>query len=207
MTEEQFKNSLSAKVDICVRIIQVFGKEMLDFVLFFSSMQSFMKAPGQSNYAAGCVFKDAFAKAISNMIRCKVKVINWGYWGSVGVVTNSFYKDRMDKAGIGSIEPEEGMKAIQQLMESSIDQLCFIKTTKPESILINKQMTVYPKVIPSVIEQVDEVMTQNEVSLKNIIKNTLENEEIDAMKGLSLQILLAILQSIIWLALRRIFST
>ena len=195
MTEEQFKNSLSAKVDICVRIIQVCEKEALDFILFFSSMQSFIKAPGQGNYAAGCVFKDVFAKAISNATKCKVKVMNWGYWGSVGVVANSFYQDRMEKVGIGSIEPEEGMEAIQQLMESPLDQVCFIKTTKSEGISINKQMTVYSKIIPSVIEKVTEVMTQNETSFDRII-NSMENEEIDAVKALSLRILVAILRSL-----------
>ena len=127
-------------------------------------MQSFIKAPGQSNYAAGCVFKDTFAKAISQTLTCKAKVMNWGYWGSVGVVANSFYQDRMDKAGIGSIEPEEGMKAIQMLMESPLDQLGFIKITKPdiktEGISIHEQMAVYPKIIPSVLGQIKEVITQ-----------------------------------------------
>ena len=33
----------------------------LDFVLFFSSLVSFIKNPLQSHYASGCTFKDAFA--------------------------------------------------------------------------------------------------------------------------------------------------
>ena len=162
MTETQLRNSLSAKIDISVRIAQVFGKEALDFVLFFSSMQSFIKAPGQSNYAAGCVFKDAFAKALSQAIPCKVKVMNWGYWGSVGVVASSFYNDLMNKAGMGSIEPDEGIEAVKILMRSSVDQLGVIKIINPsakiEGISIEEQITDYPKVIPSVIEQVTELL-------------------------------------------------
>ena len=42
-----------------------FGQEALDFVVFFSSLQSFSKAAGQSNYAAGCTFKDAFASRLA----------------------------------------------------------------------------------------------------------------------------------------------
>src|SRR5256885_8140868 len=61
MEEERFAAALMAKVEVSVRLAQVFARADLDFVLFFSSMQSFFKAAGQSNYAAGCAFKDAFA--------------------------------------------------------------------------------------------------------------------------------------------------
>jgi NADP-dependent 3-hydroxy acid dehydrogenase YdfG len=54
MTEDEFKAGLSPKVDVCVRLAQVFGEEPLDFVLFFSSINAFVKWPGQSNYVAGC---------------------------------------------------------------------------------------------------------------------------------------------------------
>jgi hypothetical protein len=45
MEEERFNAALSAKVDVCVRLAQVFGEEPLDFVMFFSSTQSFSKCP------------------------------------------------------------------------------------------------------------------------------------------------------------------
>ncbi|MBV2240648.1 hypothetical protein KQR57_05175 [Bacillus inaquosorum] len=39
---------------------------------------------------------------------CPVKIMNWGYWGSVGVVAEEIYQQKMAQAGIGSIEgPEE----------------------------------------------------------------------------------------------------
>ncbi|WP_146738244.1 KR domain-containing protein, partial [Bacillus tropicus] len=59
MEEDQFRASLSAKTDVSLQIARVAEGEPLDFLLFFSSMMSFQKAPGQSNYAAGCTFKDA----------------------------------------------------------------------------------------------------------------------------------------------------
>jgi len=103
MDETRFKETLCAKVNVSVRMAQVFQHEKLDFVLFFSSMMSFVKAPGQSNYAAGCTFKDAFAISLSMSWNCPVKVINWGYWGSVGIVASEVYQKRMEKEGIGSI--------------------------------------------------------------------------------------------------------
>ena len=65
MSPEQFEAGLRAKVDTSVQLARVFAGDDLDFVLFFSSIQSFNKAPGQSNYAAGCTFKDALAQYLA----------------------------------------------------------------------------------------------------------------------------------------------
>jgi hypothetical protein len=39
--------------------------------------------------------------------------MNWGYWGSVGIVAEESYRKRMEQADIGSIEPSDGMKALE----------------------------------------------------------------------------------------------
>ena len=129
MEEERFKAGLSAKVDVSVNTAHVFGKENLDFMMFFSSMNSFTKAAGQSNYSSGCTFTDSFAHQLSRELRCKVKIMNWGYWGSVGTVSGKEYQDRMRKAGIGSIEPPEAMEALEILLSGPIDQIALMKTT------------------------------------------------------------------------------
>lgn len=127
MDETRFRSALAAKVDASVRLAQVFGREKLDFVLFFSSLQSMAKAAGQSNYAAGCTFKDAFAHQLRLAWPCAVKVMNWGYWGSAGVVASEAYRRRMAQAGVGSIEPDEGMQALDALVGGPFDQLAFSK--------------------------------------------------------------------------------
>lgn len=127
MSEERFKASLSSKVDVSVRIAQIFENEPLDFILFFSSMISFTKAEGQSNYAAGSTFQDAFAKWLSMKMDCAVKVINWGYWGNTGVVASKAYKERMSDLGIGSIEASEGMEALELLLAAPVNQMGFMK--------------------------------------------------------------------------------
>lgn len=151
MDEERLRAGLSAKVDVSVRMAQVFSKEELDFVMFFSSMQSFIKAPGQSNYASGCTFKDAFARRLSKDWNCAVKVMNWGYWGNVGIVASQGYQDRMAQAGLGSIEPSEAMEALEKLLAGTIDQIMFVKTTKPlemKGIRLEEFITVYPEERP-----------------------------------------------------------
>ena len=131
MEESSFRAALAAKVDVSVRLAQVFEGEPMDFVLFFSSMQSFSKIAGQSNYAAGCTFADAFAHQLRRTWPCAVKIMNWGYWGSIGVVATKDYQARMARVGVGSIEAEEGMTALEVLLGAALDQVVFVKTTKP----------------------------------------------------------------------------
>lgn len=128
MDEERFRAALSAKVAGSVRMAQVFAGEALDLVLFFSSMQSFARAPGQSNYAAACTFQDAFAQQLAAAWSCPVKIMNWGYWGSVGSVADAGYRERMARMGVGSIEPADGMAALETLVQSPQQQLAFLKT-------------------------------------------------------------------------------
>ncbi|TQS00534.1 SDR family NAD(P)-dependent oxidoreductase [Paenibacillus ottowii] len=136
LTEEGLRSGLSAKVDVSVRMAQVFQNEPLDFVLFFSSIIAYVKNPGQSSYAAGCTFKDAFAQRLSQEWHCPVKVMNWGYWGND---ENNAFPDRQQEVenysrlaqiGVGLIEPQEGMEALETLLASPLDQMGLMKTTK-----------------------------------------------------------------------------
>lgn len=165
MKEDDFRAGVSAKIDVSIRLAQVFQKEALDFVLFFSSLISFTKAPGQSNYAAGCTFKNAFAHALVKDWSCAVKVINWGYWGSMGIVTDPVYRERMERAGIGSIEPEEGMKALTSLLEGPFDEIVLLKTLRPEAVqdLCSEEwMKACSETIPSCIGNLQEHLPERE---------------------------------------------
>ncbi len=127
MDEERFRAAVTAKVDVSVRMAQVFGDEPLDFLLFFSSMNSFMKAPGQSNYVSGSVFEDSYAQHLAGRASFPVKIMNWGYWGSVGVVATPEHQERMTRAGAGSIAPADGMSALDVLLGTAFDQLGLVK--------------------------------------------------------------------------------
>lgn len=148
MEEENFRAALAAKVAVSVRIAQAFKAEPLDFVLFFSSIAVFAKSAGQSNYAAGCTFKDAFASQLSREWPCAVKVMNWGYWGSTGIVAAQPYQERMERLGLGSIEPAEAMAALEALLAGPLNQMALLKAIKPVTVLegINarERIIVYP---------------------------------------------------------------
>jgi len=159
MDEERFRAGISAKLDVSVSIAKVFQKEPLDFVMFFSSIITYVKPPGQSNYASGCTFKDVFAHLLAQEWPCAVKVINWGYWGSVGVVACKEYRERMAREGFGSIEPPEAMDILEMLLRGPVDRIALIKTTKPldmEGIYTGETVTVYPQNLLSNVRNISE---------------------------------------------------
>ena len=157
MEEDNFKLALAAKVDVSVRMAQVFRDEPLDMVVFFSSLVSFTKPAGQSNYASGCTFKDAYAHQLSRLWSCQVRVMNWGYWGSVGIATSDDLKKRMAKFKIASIEPPEAMDALDSLLSNPMLQMGFLKTDRRFADKENQEgreiLESYPAVYPSVIQE------------------------------------------------------
>jgi acyl transferase domain-containing protein len=145
MEETELHSALSAKVDVSVRLAQVFGNDTLDFVLFFSSMISFIKNPKQSHYAAGCTFKDAFAHYLAEQWRCPVKVVNWGYWDAEKNARASEVQQLLN-LGLGLIDPRAGMRALEILLSSSLQQLGVMhiaKSLEVEGINTHDAITIY----------------------------------------------------------------
>ncbi|MEV6074719.1 SDR family NAD(P)-dependent oxidoreductase [Streptomyces sp. NPDC052069] len=134
MDEATLRASLTAKVDASVAMAEVFADENLDFVLFFSSVQSFTTAAGQGNYAAGCTFSDAYAHFLARHWECPVKVMNWGWWGSIGSASSELHREHMARWGLVSIEPPEAMEALGTLLGGPQRQVSFIKLSKPDAI-------------------------------------------------------------------------
>lgn len=134
MTQSRFLASLRAKADVSVVAARILEREDLDFILFFSSLTAFIKGAGQSNYAAGCSFTDAFAQYLQQNRPCRVKVMNWGYWGNVGIVKDPGTQAYMRQAGMGSIEPEDGMAALSSLCRGPFEQLIYLKTLRQDAL-------------------------------------------------------------------------
>ncbi|MCX8131980.1 MAG: SDR family NAD(P)-dependent oxidoreductase [Clostridia bacterium] len=199
MEEERFQAVLSSKVDVSVRIAQVFGKESLDFVMFFSSINSYLKAYGQSNYASGCTFKDAFARQLSREWPCAVKVMNWGYWGSVGAAAGSDdFHIWMERKGIGSIEPVEAMDALNVLLAGPMDQIALMKPTKPSGFEGIKPaaelITAHPRHLPSEIQNMQKNIPERRPPVQDIKPE--ENLQIKEINSLLCKLLLGQLQSV-----------
>ena len=189
MDEEQFLAALRAKVDVSVRLAQVFQHDDLDFVLFFSSLTAFGKSPGQGNYAAGCTFADAFARRLAQDWPCAVKVMNWGYWGTVGVVADAANRERMRRAGIGSIEPAEGTRAVELLLRSPLDQLALVRTLRPDALgstTSTQHLTTYPETIPCCANDFSGELPERDGTVQHLV--AVEARQRSAIEELLLQI-------------------
>lgn len=130
MTKESLFNVLRPKLHGSYNLVRALKGRALDFCLFFSSIQSYIANPGQANYTAACVAKDAFADLMHNGLLLNSKVINWGYWGSVGVVATNQYREMMKKRQIGSIEVEEGIAIIERFLVSPSRQISVVKASE-----------------------------------------------------------------------------
>ncbi|MBN6544819.1 SDR family NAD(P)-dependent oxidoreductase, partial [Streptomyces bryophytorum] len=129
MTEGEFRTALDVKVAGSVHVVEVFGGPTLELVLFFSSLNAFLRAAGQSNYAAGCAFQDALAARLDREFAGRVRVVHWGYWGSVGAVSSPEQRERMRRLGLVSIEPPEAMAAVEAIVAGPRVHAGFLNTT------------------------------------------------------------------------------
>jgi acyl transferase domain-containing protein len=126
MEEEAFEAALAPKARGSVVLARVLRDEPPDFLAFYSSAQSFSGNAGQANYSAACTFKDAFATRVSRG-GTRVRIINWGYWGEVGVVAKAGYRSRMRAMGVHSITPREGMRALETVLTGEAAQVMPLK--------------------------------------------------------------------------------
>ena len=151
MDQARFEQILSVKVAVSVQLARVFGHQTLDFMVFFSSMASFEKRGGFSGYSAGCAFTDGLVRQLNYKCAFRAKVMNWGYWsvGSGDRVSDAM-KQRLADVGIAAIEIEEGMTALQTLLGGRLEQMVFVKTSKPGVIATAPEsLTSYPESIPA----------------------------------------------------------
>ncbi|WP_309573975.1 SDR family oxidoreductase, partial [Burkholderia humptydooensis] len=153
MDEAQFRLGYDAKLKTCVNLYPLFAREPLDFVLFFSSLNAFSRSAGQSNYVAGCTFADGYARKLGTLLDCDVKVINWGYWGDVGIVAGGRHRERALASGLDSIGAEDGLRAVDALLARPGVQVAYVKTARPIAARHYDPATVirrYPRTIPAV---------------------------------------------------------
>ncbi len=171
MDEATFLRPLKSKIDSSIYLAEIFRSESLDFVMFFSSMTAFRGRPGQSNYASGCAFADAYATHMAETWRCPVKIMNWGYWGSVGIKADPSSREVMKKEGLDSIEPSEGFAALDCLLSVPVRQAALVKTSEPElseALTETEAVTVYSRSIPSVIEIIGPAVSDEDTKADTI---------------------------------------
>ena len=129
ISEQDFREAFDIKARGVVALAAAVENEPLDFALLFSSAQSFMGNAGQGNYTAGSAFEDAFGAWWNSRARYPVRVVGWGYWGSVGVVATPEYRARLAAQGIASIEVPEGMAALEAILTQPLPHVLPLKAS------------------------------------------------------------------------------
>ncbi|MGD3111019.1 SDR family NAD(P)-dependent oxidoreductase, partial [Streptomyces sp. YGL11-2] len=140
MTERELEATLAAKVDPCVHFADVFAGHRLDFVLLISSLVSFIRNSHQAHYSAACAFEDAHAAALREALDCRVKVVNWGYWGNV---PDELLRD-VTSMGLAPIDPATAMGALERLLAGPLHQIGFMRLGRPlpvEGVLTAETLT------------------------------------------------------------------
>ena len=115
--EAHFRAVMASKVEVAVCVAEAFAAESLDFLLFFSSFNALSARPA-SGYSAGCVFQDACARYLSRERAHAVRVINWGYWGEVGVgaTISGAHKARLVQSGVEPLDPHDAMRVMERVL-------------------------------------------------------------------------------------------
>lgn len=130
MDEKTFRKAIVPKIYGSFCLYKAIEQEPLDFMMFFSSVVSFLFSPGQSNYTAGNTFEDAFAAYLDSRTDYPVKVINWGYWGETGVAASEKYHRQMSIQGIRPVLTDYGMNIIERVLVGKSQQILALDARK-----------------------------------------------------------------------------
>ncbi|MFD4233266.1 amino acid adenylation domain-containing protein [Streptomyces sp. NPDC058542] len=149
MSGAQFEDVLRGKVDASVRCMQVFGDDSLDFALFLSSINSYLKAIKQANYAAACTFLDSFAPTVRRRHGTVGKVLNLGY------CFNNAPAEGERGAVVGAqaplIQPDELTAAIERLCAVPVSRLTLMKFSPAlnnRGIVLGDDEVILPTAVP-----------------------------------------------------------
>lgn len=133
MNEDTFARVLRPKAAGAIALARATAGLDLDFVLFFSSAQSFVGNVGQANYAAASTFLDGFAGAMRAQRRYPVVVINWGFWSEVGAVASERYRQLLARQGVYGLKSAEALATLEEVLASAWEQAAIVSAE--ESVL------------------------------------------------------------------------
>ncbi|MCK0471883.1 SDR family NAD(P)-dependent oxidoreductase [Halalkalibacter sp. APA_J-10(15)] len=165
--ENIVKEVIAPKLDGSVILWDVFKREKLDFMMFFSSFQSFSGSLGQSSYTAACSFKDTFAKYVGIETDTKIKIINWGYFSDVGVVASEQYKKSLHSKGVYSIDLGEAFSIIESFLKDDASQIIAVKFDRKIIEEFNSQTLVSTG--NTLLEEYQAINSLSEVALVSIL--------------------------------------
>jgi enoyl-CoA hydratase/carnithine racemase/NAD(P)-dependent dehydrogenase (short-subunit alcohol dehydrogenase family)/acyl carrier protein/ubiquinone/menaquinone biosynthesis C-methylase UbiE len=101
----------------------------LDFMLIFSSVQSFVGNSTQANYAAASTYIDGYANALAANRDYPVTVVNWGFWQDIGAVANDVHRQLLARQGMYGLVAEEAFVALMQSLGNGWQQMAILSAS------------------------------------------------------------------------------
>jgi len=127
MDEQTFLSAMRPKSEGSIALFRSLESEPLDFIMFFSSSQSFIGDRGLGHYAAACAFQDGLAHYLRQTATIPVVSVNWGLWKTEIGDASVHGKAVIDALGFDPIEPDEAMAAAWRILDHGISQVMFLK--------------------------------------------------------------------------------
>lgn len=170
MTTDTFNEILEAKIDSAICTMNALKDEDLDFMLYFSSIASYQKLSGQCGYASGCNFLDEYVKYLNQQeTKFPVKVINWGFWGNVGIGNQmpDSAKNKLAALGLCDLNPEYCMKAMEQVLTGSQTQVFYLNVTED----FNEEIVKDEGMVKSLADVTEESECDDNRAVENLRKD------------------------------------
>ncbi|MFT7691649.1 MAG: acyl transferase domain-containing protein/acyl carrier protein [Candidatus Latescibacterota bacterium] len=114
-TPERFARVMEPKVQGAWNLHEHTVHWSLDFFVLFSSATALLGSPGQANYAAANAFLDALA-VYRRARDLPALSISWGAWSQIGEAAQRQADAYLQKMGVGSITPEQGLQLLALLL-------------------------------------------------------------------------------------------
>ena len=122
---DRFRTVMDAKVQGAWNLHAATEHLALDFFVLFSSSAAVLAPAGQSNHAAVNAFMDALAHH-RRARGLPALSINWGPWSKVGAAARAGAADRGEAQGLGSIDPDSGLRVLEHLIAAGVAQTAVV---------------------------------------------------------------------------------
>lgn len=175
---EEFKNTVSPKVEGVQTLEKLFHNKPLDFTCYFSSLSAILGDFGHCDYAVGNAFMMSYAGYQNSLESEKKKVgrvvaINWPLWRNGGMKMGSeedfLY---LSRSGQRYLENEEGIQSFETILTLSGSQYLVVArdSQKKDQMFLSDVVLKKTKDIQAGVDE-SKIEEEIEKDLKKIISN------------------------------------
>lgn len=165
-SKKELSDSYKVKVDGVENLIQLFEIEKMDFMVLFSSINSYITNINQALYCSVCAAQNELVHYYQNAGLTNIKIINWSYWKDVGAVSsNQRVRKILEQQGVLGIETDEGLEIMDKFLSNDISEIVFFKAEKETHLtsgFLPSSQTTSNKLPVKVVKKLDDLFYELE---------------------------------------------